>query len=47
VKEIEANGGEAVACYESVADPKGAASIVQTAMDAFGRVDAVINNAWH
>jgi NAD(P)-dependent dehydrogenase (short-subunit alcohol dehydrogenase family) len=45
VKEIEAAGGEAVACYASVADEAGAASIVQTAINAFGRIDAVINNA--
>src|SRR5215475_896802 len=45
VKEIEAAGGEAVACHASVADEAGAASIVQTALDAFGRLDAVINNA--
>lgn len=45
VKEIEAAGGEAVACHASVADEAGAASIVQTALDAFGRIDVVINNA--
>jgi NAD(P)-dependent dehydrogenase (short-subunit alcohol dehydrogenase family) len=45
VKEIEAAGGTAVACYASVAEEAGAASIVQTALDAFGRVDAVVNNA--
>ncbi len=45
VKEIEAAGGEAVACCASVAGETGAASIVQTALDAFGRVDVVINNA--
>lgn len=45
VKEIESGGGEAVACYASVADEAGAASIVQTAMDAFGSVDVVVNNA--
>jgi NAD(P)-dependent dehydrogenase (short-subunit alcohol dehydrogenase family) len=45
VKEIEAAGGKAVACYASVADEAGAASIVQTALDAFGRVDVVVNNA--
>lgn len=45
VKEIEASGGEAVACYASVAEKDGAASIVQTALDAFGRLDVVINNA--
>ena len=45
VAEITKAGGEAVACYASVADADGAASIVQTALDAFGRLDVVINNA--
>jgi NAD(P)-dependent dehydrogenase (short-subunit alcohol dehydrogenase family) len=45
VKEIQASGGEAVACYASVADRAGAAAIVETALDAFGRLDAVVNNA--
>lgn len=45
VTEIEAAGGEAVACHASVADEKGAASIVQAALDTFGRVDVVVNNA--
>ena len=45
VKEIEAAGGEAVACHASVAEEAGAASIVQAALDAFGRVDVVVNNA--
>jgi hypothetical protein len=45
VKEIEAAGGKAVACYGSVADEAGAASIVQTALDTYGRIDAVVNNA--
>jgi len=45
VTEIEAAGGEAVACHASVADEKGAASIVQAALDAFGRIDVVVNNA--
>ena len=45
VQEIEAAGGEAVACYASVADEDDAASIVQAALDAFGRVDVVVNNA--
>jgi NAD(P)-dependent dehydrogenase (short-subunit alcohol dehydrogenase family) len=45
VKEIESQGGEAVACHASVADEAGAASIVQTALDAFGAVDVLINNA--
>src|SRR5205823_7936233 len=45
VKEIEALGGEAVANYDSVATPEGGESIVQTAVDSFGRVDIIINNA--
>jgi NAD(P)-dependent dehydrogenase (short-subunit alcohol dehydrogenase family) len=45
VEEIKAAGGQAVACHASVADEQGAASIVQTALDAFGHVDVVVNNA--
>ncbi len=45
VAEIEASGGEAVANYASVADQDGAASVIQDALDRFGRVDVVINNA--
>src|SRR5262245_31071580 len=45
VKEIEAAGGTAVACHESVADEAGAELIVRAALDSFGRLDAVINNA--
>jgi NAD(P)-dependent dehydrogenase (short-subunit alcohol dehydrogenase family) len=45
VKEIEAGGGEAVANYDSVATPEGGEAIVQAALDAFGTVDIVINNA--
>ncbi len=43
--EIRAGGGEAVADGNSVATPEGGAAIVQTAIDTFGRVDIVINNA--
>lgn len=42
VEEIIAAGGEAVANYDSVTDGD---KIVQTAMDNFGRIDVVINNA--
>lgn len=45
VDEIRAAGGEAVADTNSVATPEGGAAIVQTAIDAFGRIDIVINNA--
>lgn len=45
VDEIRAAGGEAVASYDSVADRESAANIVQTAVDTFGGIDIVINNA--
>src|SRR5687768_5110767 len=45
VDEIKAAGGEAVANADSVATPEGGASIVKTAIDTFGRVDIVVNNA--
>ena len=45
VDEIAAAGGEAVANTDSVATPEGGEAIVQTAIDAFDRVDIVINNA--
>jgi NAD(P)-dependent dehydrogenase (short-subunit alcohol dehydrogenase family) len=45
VDEIKEAGGEAVADTNSVATPEGGAAIVQTALDAFGKVDIVINNA--
>jgi NAD(P)-dependent dehydrogenase (short-subunit alcohol dehydrogenase family) len=45
VEEIRAAGGEAAANTDSVADPKGAQGVIQTALDAFGRVDGVVNNA--
>lgn len=44
-KEIQAAGGEAVPCFANVADEAGAASIIKTALDAFGGVDVVVNNA--
>jgi NAD(P)-dependent dehydrogenase (short-subunit alcohol dehydrogenase family) len=45
VDEIKKNGGEAVANPDNVATPEGAQAIVQTALDAFGKIDIVINNA--
>ncbi|MBW8825909.1 MAG: SDR family NAD(P)-dependent oxidoreductase, partial [Acidobacteria bacterium] len=44
-KEIEAMGGVAVADTNSVATPEGGQAIVDTAVEAFGRIDIVINNA--
>jgi NAD(P)-dependent dehydrogenase (short-subunit alcohol dehydrogenase family) len=43
--EIVAAGGAAVADHHSVADPEGAAAIVQRAVEEFGRVDILVNNA--
>ncbi len=45
VAEIKAAGGEAIANGGSVSDPQGAKSMVQDAMNAWGRVDILINNA--
>jgi NAD(P)-dependent dehydrogenase (short-subunit alcohol dehydrogenase family) len=45
VAEILAAGGDAVANYDSVATPEGGQAIVQSAIDAFGRIDIVVNNA--
>lgn len=45
VKDIKAQGGEAVANYDSVADPDGAERIIQTAINNYGRIDILINNA--
>jgi len=42
---IHAAGGAAVADYGSVTDPDDAAAMVQRAIDEFGRIDVVINNA--
>lgn len=45
VDEIRAFGGEAVANTDSVADAAAAQRIVTAALDTFGRLDAVVNNA--
>jgi NAD(P)-dependent dehydrogenase (short-subunit alcohol dehydrogenase family) len=45
VEEIRSAGGEAVANLDSVADPDSARAIVRSALDAFGRLDGVVNNA--
>ena len=43
--EIKALGGKAVANHDSVADWDGACAMVKSAVDNFGRIDAVVNNA--
>lgn len=45
VATIRAAGGEAVANYASVATMEGGESIVSTAVDAFGRIDILVNVA--
>ncbi len=45
VNEITAAGGAAAAEYSSVATPEGGEAIVQKAIDEFGRIDILINNA--
>ena len=45
VKEITEAGGEAIPNYDSVSTPEGGEAMVKAAIDRFGKVDIVINNA--
>ena len=45
VEAIRAGGGDAVACTDSVATADGAAAIIGTALDRYGRIDVLIHNA--
>ncbi len=45
VAEVRQAGGTAVASYDSVDSPEGGRAIVDTAVDTFGRLDAVVSNA--
>jgi NAD(P)-dependent dehydrogenase (short-subunit alcohol dehydrogenase family) len=45
VREIEAAGGEAVAATQSIARWDSAHEIIQQAVDSYGRIDCVVNNA--
>jgi len=45
VAEIVAAGGEAIANYDSVATPEGGRAIVGSALEAFERIDIIVNNA--
>ncbi len=45
VEEIKAAGGEAVPNYDNVATVEGGENITKTALDAYGKVDILINNA--
>ncbi len=45
VRDIEKAGGQAVANFDSVAEPEGADAMVEQAVESFGRIDIVVNNA--
>jgi NAD(P)-dependent dehydrogenase (short-subunit alcohol dehydrogenase family) len=45
VEAIRAAGGDAIANYQSVVTTEGATTIVDAAIEAFGRVDILVNNA--
>ncbi len=45
VAEIKAMGGEAVSNTQSIAEVSGGESLLQTALDAFGKMDVLVNNA--
>jgi NAD(P)-dependent dehydrogenase (short-subunit alcohol dehydrogenase family) len=45
VAEIEATGGQAVPSYHDVSSWEGAAGLVGAALEAYGRLDVVVNNA--
>jgi NAD(P)-dependent dehydrogenase (short-subunit alcohol dehydrogenase family)/acyl dehydratase/putative sterol carrier protein len=45
VAEIKAAGGDAIANFDSVTDPEGTDRMVAQAMEKWGRLDAIVNNA--
>ncbi len=45
VEEIRAAGGEAIADYGDVSEPDGADGLVRRAIDSFGKLDVLVNNA--
>lgn len=45
VKEIRADGGEAMGCRLDVTDPSTIAAAVNAVMDRYGRIDTLVNNA--
>ena len=45
VREIEAAGGRALASFDDIATPAGAQRLADAALQAFGRIDVLINNA--
>jgi NAD(P)-dependent dehydrogenase (short-subunit alcohol dehydrogenase family) len=45
VEEIRAAGGEAVAYFDDISEPDGAAGALRLALDTWGRIDCLVNNA--
>lgn len=45
VKSLKASGGEAVSCVTTVDTMKGGEALAKTALDAFGKIDCLVNNA--
>lgn len=45
VEEITASGGEAAAHFEDISEAEGAASLLRKALDEWGQIDALVNNA--
>jgi acetoacetyl-CoA reductase len=45
VKQISANGGEAIAVQADVSDPEQAQSLIDQTIEEFGRIDVLVNNA--
>jgi NAD(P)-dependent dehydrogenase (short-subunit alcohol dehydrogenase family) len=45
VEEIRGAGGDAVGHYEDISEPRGATGLMETALDRWGRIDGLVNNA--
>ncbi len=45
VEEVTASGGEAVPHFDDISEPAGAASLIRLALDTWGQLDVVVNNA--
>ncbi|MET0931000.1 MAG: SDR family NAD(P)-dependent oxidoreductase [Aeromicrobium sp.] len=45
VKELQSAGLQATADHHDIADPHGAAALIETAIEAYGRIDGLVNNA--
>ncbi len=45
VEEIKSNGGEATAVVANISDPEDCEKLVKTALDTYGKVDILVNNA--